>query len=1015
MMRRFRTALVAAPVFIAACTSSPDKHTLAELRGVSADTTDVRVEDGLETAMQSYRRFLDETPESAMTAEAMRRLADLKIEKEYGILGDGAPVEMPAPDAGTTADARAALLTRRKPINNAQPKSSSEEDLERRATEQHLLTAGDHTLDEVLPDARGADLKQTAPAEAIALYDQLLEKYPSYEHNDQVLYQKARAYDELGRTDEAMVTIERLIAAYPQSKYLDEVQFRRGENFFVRRKYRDAERAYAGITTRGAHSDYYELALYKLGWALYKQDLYDEALHNYVALLDYKVSVGYDFDQKHEEEDERRISDTFDVISLSFSNLGGPQIVREYFAERGHRGYEDRVYRNLGEFYRGKLRYQDAASAYQTFVSLYPFHKSAPHFSMREIEIYEEGSFPKLVLESKKAFASQYGLQAEYWRHFDVHQSPEVLAYLKRNLTDLANHYHAQYQDKALEKEKPANYAEATRWYREFLTSFGKEAEAPPINYQLADLMLENRDFAGAAKEYERTAYEYPPHEKASAAGYAAIYAHRETLKVSPDDETARRSTVASSLKFAETFPDHEHAAVVLGAAADDLYEMKDVILARESARKLIERYPNAAPPVRRSAWIVVAHSSFDLADYPNAEQAYTRVLVMTSEDEQSRLALVENLAASIYKQGEQANQIQDYRAAADHFLRIKQAAPTAAIRASAEYDAGAALANLKDWAAAAEVFDAFRRTYPEHKLQHDATKQIALIYRESGQVSRAADEYERVATESEDPQLRSEALLLAGDLYEQSDKPERALNVYAKYVEQFPRPIELAVETRFKMAGIHKKRHADAEYKRELQAIIDSDAGAGAERTGRTRYLAARASLTLSEELYQRFAEVKLLQPFEKSLQEKQKRMDAALQSFTALVGYEDGEVTAAATYYMAEIYSGFNHALVDSERPVSLAGAEKQEYESALEEEAFPFEEKAIAVHEKNLELMTGGVYNAWVEKSLGRLAQLKPGRYAKSEISSGFLGSVDRYAYRRPGAPATIAQGATNAVVR
>ena len=36
--------------------------------------------------MESYRRFLEETPESALTPEAMRRLADLKIEREYGYL-----------------------------------------------------------------------------------------------------------------------------------------------------------------------------------------------------------------------------------------------------------------------------------------------------------------------------------------------------------------------------------------------------------------------------------------------------------------------------------------------------------------------------------------------------------------------------------------------------------------------------------------------------------------------------------------------------------------------------------------------------------------------------------------------------------------------------------------------------------------------------------------------------------------------------------------------------------------
>ena len=85
-------------------------------------------------------------------------------------------------------------------------------------------------------------------------------------------------------------------------------------------------------STWAPSSSYYELALYKLGWTFYKQELYEEALQKYMALLDYKVSTGYDFDQTHEEEDERRVADTFRVISLSFSNLGGPDAVQEYFS-----------------------------------------------------------------------------------------------------------------------------------------------------------------------------------------------------------------------------------------------------------------------------------------------------------------------------------------------------------------------------------------------------------------------------------------------------------------------------------------------------------------------------------------------------------------------------------------------------------------------------------------------------------------------------------------------------------
>ena len=119
----------------------------------------------------------------------------------------------------------------------------------------------------------------------------------------------------------------------------------------MRRKFASAEEAYEAVVTMGSTSSYYELALYKLGWTLYKQEFYEEALHEYIALLDYKVSTGYDFDAKHEEEEAKRIADTLQVISLSLSNLGGPEVIDEYFATNGHRGYEDRIYSNLAEFY----------------------------------------------------------------------------------------------------------------------------------------------------------------------------------------------------------------------------------------------------------------------------------------------------------------------------------------------------------------------------------------------------------------------------------------------------------------------------------------------------------------------------------------------------------------------------------------------------------------------------------------------------------------------------------------
>jgi tetratricopeptide (TPR) repeat protein len=107
-----------------------------------------------------------------------------------------------------------------------------------------------------------------------------------------------------------------------------------------------------------------------------------------------------------------------------------------------------------------------------------------------------------------------------------------------------------------------------------------------------------------------------------------------------------------------------------------------------------------------------------------------------------------------------------------------------------------------------------------------------------------------------------------------------------------------------------------------------------------------------------------------------------------------------------MAEIFASFSTALLDSERPTDLDGGALAEYEDVLEEEAFPFEERAIEVHEANVELMiAAGVYDQWVERSYARLAILMPGRYAKEEQSIGFLGASEIFTYRLPGAPEPV----------
>src|SRR5882757_1821894 len=102
MLRR-AIPIVVVSAFLGGCTAHhkpPTQGTLADLQKVAPDVKDAETKQSVDQAMEHYRKFLDESPETPMTPEAIRRLADLQLEKQYGIhTGDSKPKPMPAPES----------------------------------------------------------------------------------------------------------------------------------------------------------------------------------------------------------------------------------------------------------------------------------------------------------------------------------------------------------------------------------------------------------------------------------------------------------------------------------------------------------------------------------------------------------------------------------------------------------------------------------------------------------------------------------------------------------------------------------------------------------------------------------------------------------------------------------------------------------------------------------------------------------------------------------------------------
>ncbi len=563
---------------------------------------------------------------------------------------------------------------------------------------------GDLEMD--LADVRAAGPQSNTGAPdyhaAVKLYQEYLKNFPKDPGNDRVLYQMARAYEQGGDLETALKTLDRLVKEYPRTRYRDEAQFRRGEMLFAMRDYAGAEVAYETVLHGDRNSPYYERSLYMQGWSIYKQGRLDEALNSFFGVLDLTLAgrgdeVNLEAIAGLSRGDRELLEDTFRVTSLSLENLQGADSIASYMSTPVRHEYEFRVYQQLGELYMKQQRYKDAADTFNAFAHRYPLHPQAPLLQAHVIEIYQKTGFATLALAAKKDYIAQYGARSAFRKANPAAWEQRVQPIVKTGLAELAQQYHASAQ----KSKKSEDYQEAARWYRDYLDSFPSDPQAAQTDFLLAELLFEDKHFAEAAPEYERAAYEYPRHAKSADAGYAALLAYTELEKRAAAGsglKTLQLAGIDSALRFARTFPDDPRTGAVLANAADKLYALHDLDRAQAVAQQVVELKPPAGAPQRRVAWTVIAHTAFERGEFAQAEHGYSEVLALAADNDPARKELTERVAASIYKQAEQARDKGDLRAAVTHFERVATAAPQSTVRASAEYDAAAALIGLKDW-----------------------------------------------------------------------------------------------------------------------------------------------------------------------------------------------------------------------------------------------------------------------------------------------------------------------------
>ena len=936
-------------LWLAGCASAPEDEgpqepTLASLPArerlpVAAPLPKVTSDE----AKRSYQRLLEQQAQGKVKAEAMRRLADLTL----------------------------------------------------RQAEAKILAEADGDLSQLSAGEREASFEK-----AISLYRQLLREFPEYTDRAGVYYQLAKAHDLQAERDASLEALAMLAKEFPNDSQTAEAQFRRGEAAFVARAWSDAEAAYSAVIAVGGNNPFADQAQYKRGWTRYKRNDFDLALEDFIPLVERLRKL----DERDVQVRELR-SDTLRVTALAFANLEGPASIRDWFAKAGEKNYEPDIYRALADLYVSQERFKDAADTYNMFIVQRPLHDEAPAFSTAIIETYQRGGFPTLVLPAKEDFASRYGRSSEFWARARGPAREQLLPQLKTHIRDVATHYHAVAQQSKL----PTDYRTSAKWYREYLDTFPQEPEAPELHFLLAEALYDANAPAEAGPEFEKVAYNYPPHAKSESAGYAALVSYSHLLRVAaaqdekgkpikgqqPDPEGIARwqqEGIRAGLRYSEVFASNTKAPTVLSQVINWQLARSDLAGAVGSARQLLIM-EQATPLQQREARTVIANGEFDLGRYVAAEQGYTDALRTPGFDAKQIAQFHERRGQSIYKQGEAAVQSAqkqtdpalqqaDKRAAVEHFLRLGQIEPQSPVRANAEYDAAALLLDLADWTRAVTVLEQFRQQFAKHPLAAGVGEKLAFAHEQSQNWQAAATEYVGLSKSSSDPQFARDALLRAADFQSKAGNTAAAMAIWQDYLKRFPQPFAEAQEARAKLIAYHDSNGNAGERDRLRRELVKAHETDSSSKTPRQLYLVAQAAFALAEPGYDAYQKLQLKLPLDKTLKAKRQAMQTALKTYEQINAYAVAEYTTAATHRIGEIYRSLAQALMGSERPKGLDADALDEYNVLLEEQALPFEDKAIEFFTANLGYVKDGVYNEWTERSLNALREMQPARYGKTE---------------------------------
>jgi tetratricopeptide (TPR) repeat protein len=368
--------------------------------------------------------------------------------------------------------------------------------------------------------------------------------------------------------------------------------------------------------------------------------------------------------------------------------------------------------------------------------------------------------------------------------------------------------------------------------------------------------------------------------------------------------------------------------------------------------------------------------------EHTDAAKAYLRAAKEFPNDPRAAQACV-NAELEAQKAGDTETLKEGAKLVTGKAYATKPESPHGAWIAAATFQSMGLFAESADFhEAIAGLADRDHPNYQKYEHAKDAAYNAVVLRVATGEHDKAIANGNRFLTQYGTTTDADEVVFQMGKAHQNAGRNKEAADLYRRYLARSKNQ-DHRVQGFVLLATALAKNNDDRGADDALKAAVDIGKHRKADLGPDGKYAAAHARYMEGERVLEKFDKIKIegdVKQLSGRLKQKAELLKAASAVFLDVVSLGVAEWTTAALYQIGRTYETFSKSLKDSPPPSGLSDADKEAYQTQIDEFVVPIEERSLDAYEngwkKAIELQ---IYNQWTAKmreSLGRLnAELYP----------------------------------------